>query len=37
MQELIDFGASKKEINRIVQFSADELDDKIFGLNALQR
>ena len=37
MQELIDVGASKREMNRIVQNSAHELDDRFFRLNPLQR
>ena len=37
MQELIDVGASKREINRIVQNSAHELGDRFFRLNPLQR
>ena len=37
MQELIDVGASKREINRIAQNSAHELDDTFFRLNPLQR
>jgi len=37
LQELIDVGASKREINRIVQNSAYELKNRFFRFNALQR
>ena len=37
MQELIDVGASLREINRIAQNSGNELNNKFFRLNALQK
>ncbi len=36
MQDLINVGASRRELNRIVQNSAHELDNRFFRLNALQ-